>query len=140
MLLPAVQTAREAARRSQCSSNLKQIELALHNYHDTFKSFPPAYIADANGRPMHSWRVLILPFMEQRELYDQCRFDEPWDGPNNQLHSEGGRHMLLSLGPFGNRAHDAYQLCGDHWAEYGLAWFETTDFRPSSAAPRTRSC
>lgn len=87
--LPAVQSAREAARRSQCLYNLKQISLALHNYHDTFKSFPPAYIADANGQPMHSWRVLILPFMEQQELYDQYRFDEPWDGPNNQkLHSK----------------------------------------------------
>ncbi|MCA9163994.1 MAG: DUF1559 domain-containing protein [Planctomycetales bacterium] len=84
MLLPAVQSAREAARRSQCSNNLKQIALALHNYHDIYKSFPPAYIADANGRPMHSWRVLILPFMGYQELYDQYRFDEPWDGPNNR--------------------------------------------------------
>jgi hypothetical protein len=55
----------------------------LHNYHDIYDSLPPTYIADASGRPMHSWRVLILPFMEQKSLYDQYRFDEPWDGPNN---------------------------------------------------------
>jgi hypothetical protein len=83
LLLPAVQAAREASRRSQCNNNLKQIGLAMQNYADVYKSFPPAYIADENGRPMHSWRVLILPFLEQKSLYDRYNFDEPWDGPNN---------------------------------------------------------
>jgi hypothetical protein len=58
--------------------------LAVANYHDTFGSFPPAYVADRNGRPLHSWRVLILPFLEQRELYNAYNFAEPWDGPNNR--------------------------------------------------------
>lgn len=84
LLLPAPSGAPEAPRRSQCSNNLKQIGLALYNYHDQYGSFPPAYIADENGRPVHSWRVLILPFLEQQPLYDQYRFDEPWDGPNNR--------------------------------------------------------
>ncbi|HEX7448595.1 MAG TPA: DUF1559 domain-containing protein [Pirellulales bacterium] len=83
LLLPAVQAAREAARRSQCNNNLKQIGLALQTYADVYKEFPPAYIADADGKPMHSWRVLILPYLEQAALYQQYRFDEPWDGPNN---------------------------------------------------------
>ncbi|MGH7140262.1 MAG: DUF1559 domain-containing protein, partial [Pirellulales bacterium] len=83
LLLPAVQAAREAARRNQCNNNLKQIGLAMYNYHDVWGSFPPAYLADENGRPMHSWRVLILPYMEQKALYDRYNFDEPWDGPNN---------------------------------------------------------
>lgn len=83
LLLPAVQAAREAARRAQCTNNLKQISIAMINYHDTYGAFPPAYIADANGKPMHSWRVLILPFLEQQALYNRYRFDEPWDGPNN---------------------------------------------------------
>lgn len=67
-----------------CSNNLKQIGLALHNYHDVYKSFPPAYVADASGRPMHSWRVLLLPFLEQQDLYEAYSFDEPWNGPNNR--------------------------------------------------------
>jgi hypothetical protein len=83
MLTPAVQSAREASRRSRCRNNLKQIGLALHNYHDTYESFPPAYIADENGRPMHSWRVLLLPYLDEAGLYDSYHFDEPWNGPNN---------------------------------------------------------
>ncbi|MEX2121262.1 MAG: DUF1559 domain-containing protein [Pirellulales bacterium] len=83
LLLPAVQAAREAARRSQCSSNLKQIGTAMYNYHDHYGSFPPAFIADENGQPMHSWRVLLLPYLEQKNLYDQYDFNEPWNGPNN---------------------------------------------------------
>jgi prepilin-type N-terminal cleavage/methylation domain-containing protein len=67
LLLPAVQAAREAARRSQCTNNLKQLSLAVHNYHDTFKSLPPTWIRTNEL----SWIVLILPFMEQTPLYDQ---------------------------------------------------------------------
>jgi len=83
LLLPAVQAAREASRRSQCCNNLKQLALAMHNYHDTYKCFPPAYIADESGKPMHSWRVLVLPFIEQQALYERYDFDEPWDSPAN---------------------------------------------------------
>jgi hypothetical protein len=72
-------------RRIECRNQLQVIGIALHNYHDTYKTFPPAYIADTSGKPMHSWRVLLLPFMEEQTLYDQYRFDEPWDGPNNRL-------------------------------------------------------
>src|SRR4029453_12945484 len=71
LLLPAVQQAREAARRTQCKNNLKQIGLALHNYADVYGSFPPAYIADETDKPMHSWRVLILPFLDQDQLYKE---------------------------------------------------------------------
>ncbi len=66
LLLPAVQAAREAARRVQCSNNLKQIGLALHNYNAAYKSLPPPYTVDANGQKLHSWRTLILPFIEQK--------------------------------------------------------------------------
>lgn len=83
--LPAVQSNGRPVRRMTCSNNLRQILIGLHNYHDVYGSLPPAYVADENGRPMHSWRVLILPFIEQKPLYDQYRFDEPWDGPNNRL-------------------------------------------------------
>ena len=75
---------RSAVHRMVCSNHLKQIAIALHNYHDAYGSFPPAYVADSSGRRMHSWRVLILPFLEEEKLYKQYAFDEPWDGPNNR--------------------------------------------------------
>jgi hypothetical protein len=68
---------------SRCHSNLRLISLALANYEFVNKSLPPAFVADADGRPMHSWRVLILPYLDQQDLYDEYRFDEPWDGPHN---------------------------------------------------------
>jgi prepilin-type processing-associated H-X9-DG protein len=67
-------------------NNLKQIGLALQSYHDTYKCFPPAYVADADGKPMHSWRVLLLPFFEEaglKRLYESYDFSEPWNGPHN---------------------------------------------------------
>ena len=89
LLFPMIPTAREAARRMQCANNMRQIMLAFHNYHDKYGHFPPAYTADENGKPLHSWRVLILPYIEQQGLYDQIRLDEPWDSEHNrQFHSE----------------------------------------------------
>jgi prepilin-type processing-associated H-X9-DG protein len=74
----------EPARRMPCVNNLKQIALAMHKYAIEYKCFPPAYIPDKNGKPMHSWRVLILPYLEDQNLYSQYRFDEPWNSPNNK--------------------------------------------------------
>jgi hypothetical protein len=62
--------------------------LAVANYESTHGHLPPAYLADEVGRPMHSWRVLILPFIEQDNLYKQYDFSEPWDGPNNRQLAE----------------------------------------------------
>lgn len=94
LCLPAVQTGRGASPRSHCSNNLKQISLALQNYHDCLGTFPPAYIPDAQGRPMHSWRVLILPFIEQKALYDKYNFNEPWNGPNNSKLADYMPHVF----------------------------------------------
>jgi uncharacterized protein DUF1559 len=89
LLLPSLGSGPQPARRMQCSNHLKQIAIGLQNYHDVYGSFPPTYIADAKGQPIHSWRVLILPFIEQKALYDKYNFNEPWDGPNNRkLHLE----------------------------------------------------
>jgi hypothetical protein len=57
--------------------------MALFNYHDHYGSFPPAYLADADGRPQHSWRVLILPYLDGNALYRDYRFEEPWNSPHN---------------------------------------------------------
>jgi len=84
LLLPAGSWAREAARRSQCSNNMKQIVLGLHGYHDAHGCFPPAYVAGPDGTPWHSWRVLILPYADEPILYDRYDFKEPWNGPNNR--------------------------------------------------------
>ncbi len=75
---------RPPGNRSICMFNLKQISLALENYRVINGSYPPAYIADKNGKPMHSWRVLILPFLDLNGLYKMYSFNEPWDGPNNK--------------------------------------------------------
>ncbi len=83
LLLPAVQAAREAARRAQCVNNLKQIALAMHNYESINGHLPAAASVDSEGKPRLSWRVAILPLLGQQALYDQFKQDEPWDGPNN---------------------------------------------------------
>lgn len=83
MLLPAVQAAREASRRMNASNNLKQIALAMHNYHSAYKKLPDRAITDDNGTALLSWRVAILPFIEQGDLYQKFHLDEPWDSPHN---------------------------------------------------------
>jgi prepilin-type processing-associated H-X9-DG protein len=84
LLLPAVQAAREAARRAQCVNNLKQIGLAMHNYESANQSFPLQAITDRDGKPLLSWRVAILPYLEQEALYQKFHLDEPWDSPHNK--------------------------------------------------------
>jgi prepilin-type processing-associated H-X9-DG protein len=83
-LLPAMQPTRTITSRSECQNNLKQVGLALQNYHDKYGRFPPAVVYDANGKPMHSWRTLILPEIEEGPLFQQYRMDEPWDSPHNK--------------------------------------------------------
>jgi hypothetical protein len=71
------------SRVMSCQNNVKNLALALRNYENAYGSLPPAVTYDASGRPMHSWRVLILPYLERQDLYDFYRFDEPWDSPHN---------------------------------------------------------
>jgi len=83
LLLPAVSRPGYPARRAQCSNNLKQIGLALYNIHDATGHCPPAAIIK-DGRALLSWRVAILPYLEQRALYTEFHLDEPWDSPHNK--------------------------------------------------------
>lgn len=85
LLLPAVRSAREAARRNNCLGHLAQIALALSNYESVHGAYPPAYTVDADGRPLHSWRTLILPYMEQQRLYESIDLTKPWDDPANAV-------------------------------------------------------
>lgn len=85
LFLPLTRSARPAAYRVHCSNNLKQIALALHNYADDHDGrLPPAYTVDANGKPLHSWRTLLLPYLEQKALYETIDLSKPWDDPANQ--------------------------------------------------------
>ena len=89
LLAPPVSEEREAGRRIRCGNYLKQIALAMHNYADVNGSFPPAYTVDSDGRPLHSWRTLLLPFLEKNDLYEKIRLDEPWDSEwNKTFHRE----------------------------------------------------
>lgn len=83
LVLPSMGSARESAKRAKCKNNLKQIGMALLNYQSRYGAFPPAYVADASGRPVHSWRVLILPFLGYPDLYSKYDFNLPWNSKHN---------------------------------------------------------
>ncbi len=83
LLLPAVRTSGPASMRAQCTNNLKQIALALHNYEQAHNALPPPYTVDASGRPLHSWRTLILPYLDQESLYRTIDLAKPWNDPAN---------------------------------------------------------
>jgi prepilin-type N-terminal cleavage/methylation domain-containing protein len=99
LLLPAVQAAREAARRTQCNNNLKQIGLGIQNFHDIRQEIVPAWLTtdtgvngnhSTGGRDRAAWTVLILPFMEQQNVYDLADFTQLLQGNTN-----GNRHTAL---------------------------------------------
>ena len=82
--LPAILAAREAARRTASMNNMKMIALAMHSYAQKEKTFPPAYKADASGKALLSWRVLILPYLGEDALFKEFNLDEPWDSAHNK--------------------------------------------------------
>jgi hypothetical protein len=84
LLLPAVQAAREAARRNQSMNNLKQMMLALLNHESAKREFPAHAIYSEDGKPLLSWRIKILPYIEEQALYEQFHLDEPWDSEHNR--------------------------------------------------------
>jgi hypothetical protein len=79
-----IKKVRDAATLSRSANNLKQLALAMHNYESTYQSFPPAAVCDKTGKPLLSWRVLILPYIEQDALFKQFKLDEPWDSDHNK--------------------------------------------------------
>lgn len=83
LVFPAVSAARNSRRKSECAKNLERIALALQQYEARYGSFPPAYLADANGKPKHSWRTLLLPFLGYDHVYRRYDFNKPWDDPSN---------------------------------------------------------
>jgi hypothetical protein len=71
------------SRELNCYSNLKRISLALQDYADVHGAYPPAVLKSPEGDPLHSWRVLLLPYVGEEELYERFRLDEPWNSPHN---------------------------------------------------------
>jgi hypothetical protein len=81
---PSLEEARRRLGKRHSANRLKQIALALHNYYDQNQSFPAQAKFDAQGKPLLSWRVLILPMLDQNKLYQQFHLNEPWDSPHNR--------------------------------------------------------
>lgn len=84
LVYPACQNVENARLRQLCQTNLKKLALAMHEYHDKHKVLPLHAIHDKSGKPLLSWRVLILPYLDEQGLYEQFRLDEPWDSPHNK--------------------------------------------------------
>lgn len=108
LLLPAVSRSRAAPRRAQCTNNLKQIGLALHNYADRYGEFPPAYTVNEYGHPLHSWRTLILPFLDQEPLYRSIDLSKPWDDPANVKAYNAIPPVYLCSSMYGPSNHTLY--------------------------------
>jgi prepilin-type N-terminal cleavage/methylation domain-containing protein len=126
LLLPAVQQAREAARRSQCQNNLKQFGLALHNYHDLFSVFPPSSTSDVEqggwipnplARHIHSWASLVLPQLDQSALHQQMDFHVSALHPHNQAAA------ATQLAVFRCPSYSGPRVSGDpHYTRFGAAY------------------
>lgn len=83
VLLPARRTVRGASERTQCLNNIRNITVALFNYHQEHNGFPPAYTINERRQKLHSWRTLILPYLDEQQLYDSIDLSKPWDDPVN---------------------------------------------------------
>jgi prepilin-type N-terminal cleavage/methylation domain-containing protein/prepilin-type processing-associated H-X9-DG protein len=122
LLLPAVQAAREAARRLQCQNNLKQLGLALQNYHASCKAFPPSMVIPAGESPEYTtkwkenWVILILPYIEQQALYDSFNHAAPISDASNR--TQRGTQLSFMLCPSDTGRNILFSRSGegDNWA------------------------
>jgi prepilin-type processing-associated H-X9-DG protein len=110
LLLPVQRNVPRAAKRTQCKNNIKQIGLALHNYHDHYGTFPPAYTVDSNGKRLHSWRTLILPYLDQGELFKRIDLAKAWDDPVNAEAAKTVLHFYHCPSAPGPNTHTSYMV------------------------------
>ena len=124
LLLPAIQRTREAARRAQCLSNLRQIGLGMSNYQDARRVYPPAYVGNPhatgsvagvsfpdgndNGPSGFAWGALLLPYVEEQSLYDQFDFAQPFWAGSNTLVAQ--TRVALYLCPSASGGSDGYSV------------------------------
>ncbi|QDV39148.1 DUF1559 family PulG-like putative transporter [Tautonia plasticadhaerens] len=128
LLLPAVQSAREAARRAQCTNNLKQIGLALHNYHDTWGRFPmgSVQVATPNGAYRRPFLASLLPFLEQRNLFESYNYDLSFQ----RVENETTRASIVSVFSCPSDEQQVFTNNGgsvdDVKGSYGVNWGQDT--------------
>jgi prepilin-type N-terminal cleavage/methylation domain-containing protein/prepilin-type processing-associated H-X9-DG protein len=132
LLVPAVQKVREAAARTQCQNNLHQIAVALHNYHDAHKAFPPGRTTGLNGNApwfpaQHSWSAAVLPYIEQGNVYKLYNYTKDWNNPANY---PAIRTQVLIFncpatptGPREDNTIAAAGACGDYSTISAIKWF-----------------
>ncbi|MFI4876455.1 MAG: DUF1559 domain-containing protein [Blastopirellula sp. JB062] len=100
--VPAIKTARRTAQNDASQANLKRIAAAMQSYYDVYNAYPPAYSVDAKGKPLLSWRVLLLPYLGHQATYDRFRLDLPWDDPHNMAMASGMPDVYHSFGESGS--------------------------------------
>jgi beta-lactamase regulating signal transducer with metallopeptidase domain len=117
LTLPAIQAAKVAASRAQATNNLKQLGLAMHNYHAVHKRLPGAVMTAMDGKTKYSWRVALLPYLDQKKLYDAYNFEEPWDSPDNlKIHDAMPDMFRHPSEPEGATTGSYYALVGEQTA------------------------
>jgi hypothetical protein len=118
------------------ASRLKQIGLGLHSYHEQLGQLPPAAVTDKNGKSLYSWRVLLLPYVEEGALYQQFHLDEPWDSPNNlPLAAQTPKcyiHPLCFREPPGLTHYQVFVGPGTAFEKPGLTWGDFPDGTPNT--------
>ena len=131
---------RECGRRGTCANNLKQLAMAIQEYETNHGSLPPVHSSDAAGKPLHSWRTLLLPYLEQEALFKKLRLDEAWDGPNNlsagTVPYEGFSNVRSDVDPANDTSYVAIIAPGSIWSVPGGA----RSFPISPTSRRTRFC
>lgn len=125
LLLPAVQAARESARRTACNNQLKQITLAMHNYHDTYNRLPICYPHDWPLARRWNWIPILLPFMEDQNLWDKLDFSiASWQGSNFQFLQKKHPKFLCPTNTFNDELREEEFFAAPTWAisqaDYGV--------------------
>jgi prepilin-type processing-associated H-X9-DG protein len=135
-IVGSASSAREAAYRARSTTNLKRIGLAMHNYHDVHGHFPPAVVMGPDGKTRHSWRVELLPFIEDggQQLYSWYKLDEPWDSENNKRVLEKMPDVFRDPADHSGSFYSSYYvLTGKGTAFDGLNGVRVRDFRDGTA-------
>jgi hypothetical protein len=131
LVCPCIRKIRDGEGWVRSSVSIKQIGLAIHNYHEVNGHLPPAVVRDKDGRPLYSWRVALLPYIEEVSLYKQFNLDEPWDSEHNKtLIEKMPRVYAPALGGNDAPGLTRYQVFvgpGTAFEKPGLTWADFPD-------------